>query len=250
MASALFRGIAAVSRSLIVASTFGSFALLILFALGGFVLSRDNVKQWWIWGYWISPMMYGMNAIAVNEFLGHQWNHVLPNTTEPLGVMILKSRGFFPHAYWFWIGVGALLASVILFNLCFTLALSFLKPIGKPQAVIPAEGYKGRTKEGIDQQSSNDGGDHMTRNSPRSSTRTEDNVEAHNKRKGMVLPFEPHSITFDEIKYSVDMPQEMKEQGISEEKLMLLKGHGYDCLSKLILGVDRCLLTRSWNSLN
>ncbi|KAK1363011.1 hypothetical protein POM88_038572 [Heracleum sosnowskyi] len=213
MASALFRGIAAVARSLVVASTLGSFAFLILFALGGFVLSRVNVKRWWIWGYWISPMMYGMNAIAVNEFLGHQWNHVLPNTTEPLGVMILKSRGFFPHAYWYWIGVGALLASVLLFNICFTLALSFLKPIVKPQAVIPEEGYKGRTKEGIDQQSFRDRGDHMTRNSPRfSSTRTEDNVEAHNKRKGMVLPFEPHSITFDEIKYSVDMPQEMKEQ--------------------------------------
>jgi len=29
----------------------------------------------------------------------------------------------------------------------------------------------------------------------------------HGKNKGMVLPFEPHSITFDEIVYSVDMPQ-------------------------------------------
>lgn len=28
-----------------------------------------------------------------------------------------------------------------------------------------------------------------------------------NKQKGMVLPFEPHSITFDNIRYSVDMPQ-------------------------------------------
>ena len=29
----------------------------------------------------------------------------------------------------------------------------------------------------------------------------------HGKKKGMVLPFEPHSITFDEVVYSVDMPQ-------------------------------------------
>ena len=27
------------------------------------------------------------------------------------------------------------------------------------------------------------------------------------RKKGMILPFEPHSITFDNIKYSVDMPQ-------------------------------------------
>lgn len=27
------------------------------------------------------------------------------------------------------------------------------------------------------------------------------------QKKGMILPFEPHSITFDDVKYSVDMPQ-------------------------------------------
>ncbi|KAK1393964.1 hypothetical protein POM88_013020 [Heracleum sosnowskyi] len=195
-------------------SKFGSFALLILFALGGFVLSRVNVKVWWIWGYWISPMMYGMNAIAVNEFLGHQWNHVLPNTTEPLGIKILKARGFFPFAYWYWIGVGALLGFVLLLNLIFTLAVTFLNPIGKPQAIIPEESHN---------KSSKDWGDHVRRNSPRSST-TENYGEANrNRRKGMVLPFEPHSITFDDIMYSVDMPQPLKDQGITEDKLMLLK---------------------------
>ena len=40
MASALFRFIAAAGRNMIVANTFGSFSLLLLFALGGFVLSR------------------------------------------------------------------------------------------------------------------------------------------------------------------------------------------------------------------
>ena len=29
----------------------------------------------------------------------------------------------------------------------------------------------------------------------------------HTRKKGMVLPFEPHSITFDEVTYSVDMPE-------------------------------------------
>lgn len=28
-----------------------------------------------------------------------------------------------------------------------------------------------------------------------------------NKRRGMILPFEPLSITFDDIRYAVDMPQ-------------------------------------------
>lgn len=27
-----------------------------------------------------------------------------------------------------------------------------------------------------------------------------------NRKRGMILPFEPHSLTFDDVKYSVDMP--------------------------------------------
>ncbi|KAK8509076.1 hypothetical protein V6N12_018165 [Hibiscus sabdariffa] len=57
------------------------------------------------------------------------------------------------------------------------------------------------------------------------SAKVESFNEANHKRKrGMVLPFEPLSMSFDEIKYAVGMPQEMKAQGISEERLELLKG--------------------------
>ena len=42
MATALFRFIGAAGRNMIVAMSFGSFALLMLFALGGFVLSRGT----------------------------------------------------------------------------------------------------------------------------------------------------------------------------------------------------------------
>jgi hypothetical protein len=34
----------------------------------------------------------------------------------------------------------------------------------------------------------------------------------HSRKRGMVLPFEPHSITFDEVTYSVDMPQVCRNQ--------------------------------------
>ncbi|KAK3219624.1 hypothetical protein Dsin_013594 [Dipteronia sinensis] len=46
----------------------------------------------------------------------------------------------------------------------------------------------------------------------------------HRKKRGMVLPFDPYSINFDEIMCSVDMPQEMINQGVFDEKLVLLKG--------------------------
>lgn len=51
---------------------------------------------------------------------------VPPNSTEPLGVKVLKSRGIFPEAYWYWIGVGASIGYMALFNFLFPLALHYL----------------------------------------------------------------------------------------------------------------------------
>ncbi|PPD81914.1 hypothetical protein GOBAR_DD21151 [Gossypium barbadense] len=224
MSSGLFRFIAAAGRNMVVANTFGAFALLILFALGGFVLSRDDIKKWWIWGYWISPMMYGQNALMVNEFLGNQWRRILPGSNEPLGITILKSRGFFQDPRWYWFGVGGLLGFIVLFNFFYTMALAYLKPFEKIQAVISEE------LEEKEQAESSSGGvtsskvQDDTKTSISSKSSSMDEVTTGNKKKGMVLPFEPHSITFDDIIYSVDMPQEIKEQGVNEDKLVLLKG--------------------------
>ncbi|KAI3455371.1 hypothetical protein Pfo_012034 [Paulownia fortunei] len=197
-ASSLFRLIGALGRNMIVANTFGFFVLLLVFAMSGFVLSRENVKKWWIWGYYISPMMYGENAILVNEFRGHSWRHVSSNANVSLGVEVLKSLGFFPGSNWYWIGVGALLGMTILFNSCCILALTYLNPLGKPQAVLP----ENENEVSIEKNERED----------------------QKKKREVVLPFEPHSIAFDEVKYSVDMPQEMKNQGATEDRLVLLKG--------------------------
>lgn len=45
-----------------------------------------------------------------------------------------------------------------------------------------------------------------------------------NKKRGMVLPFVTLSLAFDDIKYAVDMPPEMKVEGESQDRLLLLKG--------------------------
>uniref|UniRef100_A0A2P2K9X4 Uncharacterized protein MANES_04G106100 n=2 Tax=Rhizophora mucronata TaxID=61149 RepID=A0A2P2K9X4_RHIMU len=217
MASALFRFIAAGGRDMVVANTYGTFALLVLFALGGVVLSRDDIKKWWIWGYWSSPLMYGQNAVLVNEFLGHSWSHNGPNSSEPLGVQVLKSRGFFPYAYWYWIGVGALIGFVVLFNGCFVLSLTYLNSFGKPQTVMSDEDETEKTGKKT-------GGAIQLSEGSSHKTNIENDEASHAKKKGMVLPFEPHSITFDDVVYSVDMPLEMKSQGVVEDKLVLLKG--------------------------
>ncbi|XP_027333289.1 pleiotropic drug resistance protein 1-like isoform X2 [Abrus precatorius] len=228
MASSLFRLMAALGRDVIVANTVGGFALLVVLALGGFVISREDVHKWFLWGYWSSPLMYGQNAIAVNEFLGHSWTKVTPNSNETLGVLILKTRGFFPEAYWYWIGVGALIGYVFLLNSLFTMALQYLSPFRKDQAGLSQEKLLERNASTAEafiqlQNLKNSSETKMVEEASISPRVSDDKANRCGKR-GMVLPFQPLSLTFDEIRYSVDMPQEMKKQGVSEDRLELLKG--------------------------
>ncbi|KAL9265410.1 Pleiotropic drug resistance protein 1-like protein [Drosera capensis] len=221
VASALFRFNAALGRDMIVANTFGTGALVILMVLGGFIMSHNDVKKWWIWGYWISPLMYAQNAISVNEFLGHSWNHVSTGSNLPIGVQVLQSRGIFTEPHWYWIGAGAMLGFIFVFNFLYTLGLTYLSPFGKPQAILSEETLEEKkanlTGQAIELQSTgNQASGHRGGGEIRQISQ--------NGKRGMVLPFQPLAITFDEIRYSVNMPAEMKSQGVTEDKLELLKG--------------------------
>lgn len=232
--SGLFRFIAGLARNQVVASTIGSFSILIFMLTGGFILARENVKKWWIWGYWISPLMYAQNALSVNEFLSNSWNKTIPGTNKPLGTLVLESRAIFPEAKWYWIGVGALLGYVLLFNILYTVCLTFLDPFDSNQPTISEETMKIKqanlTGEVLEASSRG-----RAKNNTIASTDTADwsneestsnnaTVNSSPGKKGMVLPFVPLSITFEDIKYSVDMPQEIKAQGVAESRLELLKG--------------------------
>ncbi|KDO58224.1 hypothetical protein CISIN_1g000524mg [Citrus sinensis] len=211
MASALFRLIAATGRSMVVANTF------------------EDIKKWWKWAYWCSPMSYAQNAIVANEFLGYSWKKFTPNSYESIGVQVLKSRGFFAHAYWYWLGLGALFGFILLFNLGFTMAITFLNQLEKPRAVITEESESNkqdnRIRGTVQLSARGESGEDISgRNSSSKSLILTEAQGSHPKKRGMILPFEPHSLTFDEVVYSVDMPQEMKLQGVLEDKLVLLNG--------------------------
>ncbi|BAF05455.1 Os01g0609900, partial [Oryza sativa Japonica Group] len=229
MSSALFRFIAGIGRDMVVSHTFGPLSLLAFAALGGFILARPDVKKWWIWGYWISPLSYAQNAISTNEFLGHSWSQILPGENVTLGVSVLKSRGIFTEAKWYWIGLGALLGYTLLFNLLYTVALSVLSPFTDSHASMSEDALKEKhanlTGEVVEGQK-----DTKSRKQELELSHIADqnsginSADSSASRKGMVLPFAPLSISFNDVRYSVDMPEAMKAQGITEDRLLLLKG--------------------------
>ncbi|GLJ26511.1 hypothetical protein SUGI_0512680 [Cryptomeria japonica] len=239
----LFRFIASLGRNRVVAMTFGTFALLVIFVLGGFIVSREDIKGWWIWGYWISPLMYAQNGIAVNEFLASRWQ----KETENVGVKLLHSRGLFSDNWWYWLSVGALFGYAVLFNVLYTVALHYLEPLGKPQATISEDDLKHKEnstvglqnrafhENGVEMQNIQQGGirevqsvggrSSQRHRSSSVSNRSDSLVTSAREagKKGMVLPFQPLSMAFDHVSYFVDMPEEMKQQGVTEDRLQLLR---------------------------
>ncbi|MBA0695700.1 hypothetical protein Goari_002310, partial [Gossypium aridum] len=208
MSASLFRLISGICRTIVVSNTGGMFALMFVAFLGGFSLPRKLTKayfyetaqipKWWKWGYWLSPLSYGYTSLSVNEMYAPRWiNRRASDNVTKLGEAVLEELEIYRNKNWYWVGVGALLGFCILFNVLFTLALTYLNPPAGPQAVLPQD-----TGDETDSQS----------NPTRATT-----------KKGMVLPFTPLAMSFDKVNYYVDMPAEMKAQGVAENRLQLLR---------------------------
>ncbi|XP_044477754.1 pleiotropic drug resistance protein 3-like isoform X1 [Mangifera indica] len=190
----MFRFLASVCRNLGAAMTAGGFTVLLVLIFGGFVITHPSMPGWLKWGFWVSPLSYGEIGISVNEFLAPRWQKKLPTDTT-IGTQILESRGLNYDEYYYWIGLGALFGFALLFNIGFILALSFLKPPGSSHVMISRE----KLAKIQGSQDANDGklAEEKSKNSP--------------VKGGMVLPFEPLSVAFENVKYYVDIPGEKKK---------------------------------------
>ncbi|CAN1252375.1 Pleiotropic drug resistance protein 2 [Linum perenne] len=174
MSMSLYHFTGVLGRIEVIATTIATFALLIFFLLGGYIVAKYDIASWMRWCYYLSPVMYGQNAIAINEFLDERWNVPTGNASVPtIGMAFLNQKGMFTTEKWYWISMVALFGFTIFFNLIFILALKYLKRKSKSQ-----------------------GSDEYNEQS----------------RKGMVLPFQPLSLVFNHVNYYVDMPSEMKSQ--------------------------------------
>ncbi|XP_071711640.1 ABC transporter G family member 35-like [Rutidosis leptorrhynchoides] len=208
VAAGLFRLIAGVCKTMNIANTGGSVVLLLIFLLGGFILPKTQIPNWWEWAYWLSPLSYIFKAITINEFLDSRWTgkRSSDNSTN-LGFAVLKNLDIPTSESSYWIGAGALLGFALLFNVLFTVALAYLEAPGKPQAIISKE--EASAKEG-----------HGAEEMKQISHKPDANGVS---KKGMVLPFTPLAMSFDDMNYYVDMPSEMREQGVTENRLQLLR---------------------------
>ncbi|KAK5843041.1 hypothetical protein PVK06_005470 [Gossypium arboreum] len=209
----MFRCVASLFQTIVASTTVGALAIMIVLLFGGFILPRPSLPSWLEWGFWLSPLTYGEIGLSLNEFLAPRWEKVMSGNTS-IGQQTLESRGLSFDGYFYWISVAALVGFILLFNAVFTFALTFLNPPGKSRTMISFERcsqlQRKDDKEGLHKESKhavNDPG----------------NV-AGPKTGQMVLPFEPLTVTFQDVQYYVNIPQEIKGRGYKHKKLQLLSG--------------------------
>ncbi|KAL9360246.1 hypothetical protein Peur_048369 [Populus x canadensis] len=203
----VFRLIASIVRNPSIASTFALFIILITFLFGGFVIRQPSLPSWLRWGFWLSPLAYAEIGASLNEFLAPRWQKV-SSSNITLGQKILESRGLYFNECFYWIPLGALIGFWIIFNIGFTCALSYSKAPRRSRTIISQERLSNILKRKQD-----------LRDFPRAET---PKPAAEMEKIKMILPFEPITISFQNVQYFVDTPKILRKQGLPQKRLQLL----------------------------
>ncbi|KAA6418150.1 MAG: ATP-binding cassette transporter [Trebouxia sp. A1-2] len=171
-ALSLFRLIAALTRSIVMAYTLAWLIFLLHMLLGGFLLPKRFIHPWVIGGYWALPLQYIQNAIAINELTGgvpypallsalpsllpadsrtmSRWKK--PNPADPatqLGRAVLDFYNFRHDRLWVWLAFAVTIAWILLLNLLLLLAFSYLPAPSRSHGVMPESAVE--DKEARDQ---------------------------------------------------------------------------------------------------
>ncbi|KAL2940233.1 ABC transporter G family member 42 [Bienertia sinuspersici] len=219
MAAGMFRVTAGLCRTMIIANTGGALSVLLMFMLGGFILPKDQIPNWLQWGYWVSPLSYAFNALAINEMFAPRWmNKPASDGITPLGLQVLKNFSVFQHEYWYWIGAAGLVGFIVLCNLGYTVALMYLNPLGKPQAIISKE----------DEDEMQDG--HPSTKSKMNLSTTDGNNTKEMALRRIMSRSNPNGLSRNDDStleatngVAPKRGMEMKQQGVPEDRLQLLR---------------------------
>ncbi|KAJ4803787.1 ABC transporter G family member 45 [Rhynchospora pubera] len=202
MSMSLYRLIATIGRTQVVANVMGTSVLTTIVVLGGFLIAKDNLQPWLQWAYWISPFTYSLNAIALNELLDKRWStefHYGGIKSDTVGKAVLEFRGLFTEWHWFWISVAILFGFALLFNILSVFALEILDPPNKKPA------FKAK---------------YEMQQIELASCKMQSGLAQHQQ---VVFPCQPLTLVFKHISYYVDMPKEMQKYGVTEKRLQLLQ---------------------------
>ncbi|KAE9011306.1 ABC transporter G family member 34 [Phytophthora fragariae] len=119
---AWFFFLAVVCPDLNVANAISMLSDLLFSIYSGFVITKGEIPGYLIWIYWISPLTWGIRAVAVNQYTDSSFDVCTyrdVNYCEKFGMTMGEySLSLFDvqtERYWLWLGLGYLVAAYVLF---------------------------------------------------------------------------------------------------------------------------------------
>ncbi|KJE94352.1 ABC transporter [Capsaspora owczarzaki ATCC 30864] len=92
------RALSALIPSINLANAIIPSSVVLYFIFNGFLLPPSAIRNFWIWMYWISPMHYSYEGLAMNEFMGRTLecdaDELIPPANNPLFNLPFSAGGF------------------------------------------------------------------------------------------------------------------------------------------------------------
>ncbi|RWR96557.1 pleiotropic drug resistance protein 3-like protein isoform X1 [Cinnamomum micranthum f. kanehirae] len=214
MFGSLIRAIVAVCRSAMAVIVAHYHLLLALLTFGGFILPLPSIPSWIKWGFWFFPLSYAEIGVVVTEFHAPRWKQISSGDVS-IGENVMRRKGLLYQDYFYWICIGALIGFTVIFNIVFTLALTYLRAPSNRRTVISLKRFSQLQK-----------GDDCSRDKLHKTSSSSVSIpisSMEQKRGKMILPFEPLTLCFKGVQYFVESPSKMRNQGVTHKTIQLLR---------------------------
>jgi len=92
----LLAAVGTISPTKSVLQGFSSVILLFLMLFCGFIITPDNIPNYYGWVYWWNPLAWAYRALLLNEFLSSRWSFTFDGDTSGMtaGQQVLRVNGF------------------------------------------------------------------------------------------------------------------------------------------------------------
>ncbi|KAF7127970.1 hypothetical protein RHSIM_Rhsim11G0162500 [Rhododendron simsii] len=247
-ATSMFRFLASIFRTMVASTTASTLSILASILFSGFIIPKckfswhpstlsfeqrqtklnpliarslyANLVEMGILGFaidlWRVVVINNFNkGNKMSQFI--EWTPTMAGNTT-IGKETLENRGLHFRGYFFWLSLGALLGFSILFNIGFTLALTFLNP-PRSRAIISNE----KLFQIQGSEDSSNGANTKAKSKSYQKTMSKPHKgDKFNFADRLILPFQPLTLAFQDVQYYVETFSAMREKGFAQKKLQLL----------------------------
>ncbi|RLN62493.1 hypothetical protein BBJ28_00012486, partial [Nothophytophthora sp. Chile5] len=144
--ASLFFVIASISPNINVANPIAMLMLLFFATYSGFLVTKDTIPVYLTWVYWLSPLGWGVRAIAVNQYTDSRFATCVYAGMDycneygmQAGEYLLSSYGVPAERYWVWYGLMYLVGIYVFFMVLSCLALEHWRFENSDKVVLADE---------------------------------------------------------------------------------------------------------------